>query len=324
MLNTVHGSSARAPATQTLERLRATLSITNHELASLFGQTRQVVDGWFHGVAPDAIDSLRIEQLRDAVEALAGAGVPVSLATLRRKVKGGSSILSAISTDDNLDAVIERLIEILGRETSQRDRLRRQTAGRIRAGFDPGDYGAPAWVEEREATAPASAPPKGLVPVVFFEPDPWEARKARKARAAAETLSVVLVDVDNVGSAPNIAHVRNLILERDPRTRDLPVVVCIAGNTSGAKAVMTWWLQCVRLGLSPGDIQIRIVQPRLDAADDALVRMLEDVRAKSPLAALVVMALTSDRDLRRRIAEIAGATGRSSTGSLAPLGGIKR
>jgi hypothetical protein len=68
------------------------------------------------------------------------------------------------------------------------------------------------------------------------------------------------------------------------------------------------------------DIEMRLVQPGMDAADDALVRMLEDVRKKSPQAALFVNALTNDQELRRRIRAIAVETG----GRLEPFGRNKR
>lgn len=79
-------------------------------------QSPQVVEGWFHGVTPDAIDAPRINLLADAVQTLDDAGVQVSLATLQRKVKGGPSILSAISRNDNLDSVVQRLIIMGHRE----------------------------------------------------------------------------------------------------------------------------------------------------------------------------------------------------------------
>jgi len=147
-----------------LESLRATLNITNRELGMVLGQSREVVDGWFNGVAPDEIDAPRIAQLRQAMQALVAAGVPVSAQTLRRKVPGGASILSAISRGDNLQAVIDRLNPSLTRETGQRERLTKQTAGRRRPAFDPGTFGAPALAEKSGVpirTTPTHPPSTG-------------------------------------------------------------------------------------------------------------------------------------------------------------------
>jgi hypothetical protein len=50
-----------------LEHLRATLNITNRELGLMLGQSREVVDGWFNGAAPNELDAQRITQLGQAV-----------------------------------------------------------------------------------------------------------------------------------------------------------------------------------------------------------------------------------------------------------------
>jgi hypothetical protein len=315
-----------ATTIRAIDSLRARLNITNRELGLILGQSREVVESWFNGADPDDLDATRIAQVDQALQALVAAGVPVSAKTLSRKATGGASILSAISRGDNLQAVIDRLIPTLTREADQAERLNRQTAGR-RPAFEPGDFGAPAWAEESTLDSQVSRPPSSSPvlqvgegrfvqkPLLFLQQDPEDVRRIADARAAVSALTVLLIDVDNVGKSPSLAATRELLYGQKQRHAGRPALVKIAGKTLTAKSFASWWLQLLRAGVRLEEIEMRLVLPGPDAADDALVSMLQDVHTQSPNASLYVNARTNDQALRRRIRAVAVESG----GRLEPL-----
>ena len=141
------GEFERSPA-EDLARIREVLKPTMFQLASLFGVSRQAVYDWQQGSQPVPQTAQRLAQLARVADVFAEAGINVDAKTLRRKVVGGGTLLDAVSSGGDAEAVARSLVGSLTREASQRERLQAQLAGRKRAPVNPSDYGSPAFSED--------------------------------------------------------------------------------------------------------------------------------------------------------------------------------
>lgn len=132
---------------QDLARIRQVLKPTVLELANLFGVSRQAVYDWQDGAQPNDQTRARLAELACAANVFTEAGVAVDTQILRRKMVGGVTLLDAVLSGGDAVQLAQSLIGTLKRESSQRERLAQQLAGRKSGPLNSSDYGAPSLAE---------------------------------------------------------------------------------------------------------------------------------------------------------------------------------
>lgn len=120
---------ARTPA-EDIERIREVFSPAISDLAKAFSVSRQAIYNWLKGdqANPEHIASLR--ELALAADMFSEAAIPMNGALLKRKIVEGKNLFEFVQAGGSpIDASI-LIIQIIRRETSQREMLANRFAGR--------------------------------------------------------------------------------------------------------------------------------------------------------------------------------------------------
>lgn len=119
----------RTPA-EDMERIREILSPAMSELAKSFNVSRQTIYNWLNGEQPTAENTVKLRELAYVADDFAEAGVAVNGILLKRRVIEGKSLFEIISSGGSVRDAAQLLLQIVIRETQQRERLAVRFAGR--------------------------------------------------------------------------------------------------------------------------------------------------------------------------------------------------
>lgn len=133
---------ARTPA-ENLERIREVFQPAITDLATTFGVTRQSVYNWLSGDAVTTENAAKLRDLAEAAELIAHEQVAVRSALLKRKFANGRSLLQVAQAGESARAAATMLLQILKRESQQRERLSWRFAGRAKTA-STADFDLPA------------------------------------------------------------------------------------------------------------------------------------------------------------------------------------
>jgi DNA-binding transcriptional regulator YiaG len=122
-------AAARTSA-EDVERIRTILSPAMSDLAKTFNVSRQTIYNWLKGEQPTPEHTAKLKDLASAADAFADAGVPVNGILLKRKVIGGKSLFEVVGDGGSARDAAQLLLQVVLRETDQRERLVARFAGR--------------------------------------------------------------------------------------------------------------------------------------------------------------------------------------------------
>jgi transcriptional regulator with XRE-family HTH domain len=123
-------TAEQGPAVQ-LQAIRSALRLSVSELAQLFAVSRPTIYNWQRGEAMKPSHAARVREITDALEPhLAVLDAQVGRVA-QRAIEGRTSLLQALTQGQNARESIDRLADILRRETTQRERLARRLQARI-------------------------------------------------------------------------------------------------------------------------------------------------------------------------------------------------
>lgn len=119
----------RTPA-EDMARIRDILSPAISDLAKSFSVSRQTIYNWLNGEQPTPEHTTRLKDLAHASDMFTEAGILVNGILLKRKVTGGKNLLEIVREGGSARDTAQLLLQIVRRETSQRERLAARFAGR--------------------------------------------------------------------------------------------------------------------------------------------------------------------------------------------------
>ena len=125
----VEATSVRTPV-EDLKRIREVLSPAVSDLAKCFKISRQAIYNWLNGEQPTPEHLEKLKNIALAADMFAESGIPISSHQLKRKVYNGKNLFEAIRDGESAKDLAQLLIQIIGRETSQRELLSARFAGR--------------------------------------------------------------------------------------------------------------------------------------------------------------------------------------------------
>jgi len=131
-----------------LQQIRAILKPSMGDLAKALGVSRQAVYDWLRGRPIMADNAARVAELARAVDVFAAAGVTGNTQLLRRPISAGRTLFDIAREGGSVEDAARTLVERIGREQAQRERLAARLAGRrpLRDSID--DYGTPMLNEQ--------------------------------------------------------------------------------------------------------------------------------------------------------------------------------
>lgn len=135
-----------APFAKLMRQVKAGFGRTMSRLPEAFGVSRQTLYNWLEGETPKAIHQERIRQLAEAAAVFAELGIKPTPAMLDRTVAQGKTFLQLMAAGANGKETAKKLIRIVQRSTTSRDKLDALLAGR-KAKLDASDIGAPSFDE---------------------------------------------------------------------------------------------------------------------------------------------------------------------------------
>jgi len=122
-------TSARTPA-EDLEKIREVLAPAVSDLAKCFNVSRQTIYNWLNDEQPTPEHAAKLQDLALAADMFAESGKPVTGNLLKRKVFNGKNLFEVIHDGGSARDATQLLLQIVRRETSQRELLTARFAGR--------------------------------------------------------------------------------------------------------------------------------------------------------------------------------------------------
>lgn len=113
---------ARSPA-EDLVQVRKVLSPAISDLANALAVSRQAVYNWLNGEQPKHEHLIKLRDLAQAADVVAEAGIRVTGALLKRKVVDGKNLFEVAQTGGSIRDAAQLLVQIVRRETEQRERM---------------------------------------------------------------------------------------------------------------------------------------------------------------------------------------------------------
>lgn len=133
---TAEAAPARGPA-EDLLRIREIFSPAISDLAKALGVSRQAVYNWANGEQPKAQHLARLRDLALAADAVAEAGIPVTGMLLKRKFSDGKNMFEIGQSGGSTQDAVQLLIQLVQRETEQRERMVARFSGRKNTSRSP-------------------------------------------------------------------------------------------------------------------------------------------------------------------------------------------
>jgi transcriptional regulator with XRE-family HTH domain len=123
--------TSQTPA-ENLEHIRAVLRPTVTDLAGVLGVSRQAIYDWQAGKAIAPENASRLSNLARAADVFAIEGLTVTSQVLRRPIRNGKNFFDLVREGSFADSTARKLVEIVRRESGQREALKNRLAGRTR------------------------------------------------------------------------------------------------------------------------------------------------------------------------------------------------
>ena len=127
-------------SSEDLARIREVFSPAISDLATTLGVSRQAVYNWVNGEQPRVEFADKLGDLAQAADILSHEGIAVNSLLLKRKFANGRSLFQVSQGGDSARNAALLLVQILKRETEQRERMDARFVGRgktpITADFD--------------------------------------------------------------------------------------------------------------------------------------------------------------------------------------------
>ncbi|MGH8807204.1 MAG: hypothetical protein ACREX0_04930 [Noviherbaspirillum sp.] len=130
-------------AAENVAHIREVLKPAVTELASLFGVSRQAVYDWQGGKPTSAENARKLEDLAKAADLFVRESLTASSNVLRRKIAGGKTLFDVVREGGSAEDAARLLVQMVRRETEQRNALEARLAKRKKAAIDYADAGAP-------------------------------------------------------------------------------------------------------------------------------------------------------------------------------------
>lgn len=113
---------ARTPS-QNLARIREILKPAVSDLATTFGVSRQSVYNWLNGEPVADENAIKLQDLAQAADILAHAGITVNAAVLKRKFVNRKTLLQVAQVGESARDAASLMVQIYKREAGQRERM---------------------------------------------------------------------------------------------------------------------------------------------------------------------------------------------------------
>lgn len=139
---TVAITHTRTPS-EDLARIREVFSPAISDIAITLGVTRQAVYNWVNGEQPRAEFAEKLGDLAQAADIFSHEGIEINSLLLKRKFASGKSILQVSQAGESARNAARLLVQILKRETEQRERMNVRFAGRAKTPVSS-DFNIPA------------------------------------------------------------------------------------------------------------------------------------------------------------------------------------
>lgn len=122
---------ARSPS-EDLSRIREILKPAVSDLATTLGVSRQSVYNWLNGDPVADENAAKLQDLAHAADVLAGEGVLVNAALLKRKFANGRTLMQVAQAGESAREAALLLVQVQKREAAQRERLSARFANRAK------------------------------------------------------------------------------------------------------------------------------------------------------------------------------------------------
>ncbi|MHB1378282.1 MAG: hypothetical protein ACYDIB_01100 [Desulfobulbia bacterium] len=116
--------------TENMKRIRDVLSPAMSDLAKSFNVSRQTIYNWLNGEQPTSGHTARLKDLALAADMFNEAGILANGTLLKRKVVEGKNLFEIVHEGGSARDAAQLLLQIVRRETNQRERLATRFAGR--------------------------------------------------------------------------------------------------------------------------------------------------------------------------------------------------
>ncbi len=126
-----------------LSRIREVFKPSVTELAALFGVARQTVYNWQEGQPISPENAARLENLAAAADVLQENGLAGHGHALRRPLPGGGTLFDRVRQGDSAAQAALALVEMLRRESAQREGFKARVADQERQPVDTDELGLP-------------------------------------------------------------------------------------------------------------------------------------------------------------------------------------
>jgi len=113
-----------------IERIRKVFSPAISDLAKTFSVSRQAIYNWLNGEQAKTEHIAKVRELARAADMFAEAAISVNGVLLKRKLVTGKNLFEVVQTGGSAQDAAQLLINIIRRETSQRETLTSRFADR--------------------------------------------------------------------------------------------------------------------------------------------------------------------------------------------------
>ncbi len=115
---------------ENLERIRLVFAPAVSDLAKSFNVSRQTIYNWLNGEQPTIEHTAKLKDLALAADIFSESGIKVSGILLKRKITDGKNMFEVVQSGGSAADAAQLLIQIIKRESEQKERLAARYAGR--------------------------------------------------------------------------------------------------------------------------------------------------------------------------------------------------
>lgn len=128
----VEAKALRTPA-EDVEKIREILSPAMTNIAKMFGVSRQTIYNWSKGELPTAEHAAKLQDIAIAADILSVSGIVPNGLLLKRKLVDGKNLYDLIAEGRSAQDSVQRLVQIVKRESAQKEMLSLRFAGRTKS-----------------------------------------------------------------------------------------------------------------------------------------------------------------------------------------------
>ena len=127
----VEPQPSRTPI-KNLKHIREVLKPAVSDLATAFGVSRQSIYNWLNGEPVADENAAKLQDLADAADVIAGEGLTVSSALMKRKISNGRTLMQVAASGDSVANAARVLAQIYKRESIQTEQLNARLTNRTK------------------------------------------------------------------------------------------------------------------------------------------------------------------------------------------------